>query len=77
MNTADRKEKRNEHTAYVLKGITYVPHYRNENVFVGPGYGKHNFDRYNSSELMLMGAKPTIEYLWSRSRDGIVDRKHP
>ena len=25
-------------TAYQLNGITYLPHYKNKSVFVGPGY---------------------------------------
>ena len=77
MNTADRKMEHKEHHAFVLKGITYIPHYRNDAVFVGPGYGKHNFDRYTGPELLLKGAKPTTEFLWPRGQHGIVDRKNP
>jgi hypothetical protein len=77
MNTADRGADRCDRTAYVLKGITYVPHYRNENVFVGPGYGKHNFTRYSGAELMLMGATPTTEHLWLRGTNGTVDSRNP
>jgi len=28
--------------AYKLKDVTYVPHYRNSSLYVGPGYPKFN-----------------------------------
>ena len=77
MNTADRKAEKEAYAVYELRGVTYVPHYRNENVYVGPGYGKHNFDRYNSAELMLKGAKLKTAALWFRGTKGIVNDKHP
>ena len=62
---------------WVLNGITYVPHYRNDKVFVGPGYGKHNFVRYNEGALKLMGAVESTEMLWSRSQGGTVNDRNP
>lgn len=77
MNTADRKAELEEYPVYVLNGIPYVPHYRNDSVYVGPGYGKHNFDTYSYKELLLMGAKEKTEALWMRGTNGIVNRKNP
>jgi len=77
MNTADRKAEYEEYTVYKLRGLTYVPHYRNKNVYVGLGYGQRNFERYNAAELMLMGAKPDKAHLWVRGEKGIVDAKNP
>lgn len=77
MNTADRKAERDGYTTYVLDGVPYIPHYRNDSVYVGPGYGKHNFNRYTYTELMVKGAKPKEEALWIRGTKGIVNAKHP
>lgn len=77
MNTADRAAERDEYPTYVLNGITYVPHYRNDSVYVGPGYGKYNFDTYSYKELLLKGAKEKAEALWIRGTTGIVNKKNP
>jgi hypothetical protein len=61
----------------VLKGIPYVPHYRNESVYVGPGYGRSNFDRYTAQELLVKGAQYQPEMLWPRGVDGIVNERNP
>jgi hypothetical protein len=66
-----------EQTAYELRGIVYVPHYRNNAIFVGPGYPRHNVTRYSAEELMLMGAVPRVEFLWSRGTGGRVDARNP
>ena len=34
-----------ETLTYVLNGITYVPHFRNAHIYVGPGYPRHNLTR--------------------------------
>jgi hypothetical protein len=54
-----------------------VPHYRNNAIFVGPGYPRHNVTRYSAEELMLMGAVPRVEFLWSRGTSGRVDARNP
>lgn len=61
-----------EQAAYELRGIVYVPHYRNTKIFVGPGYPRHNMTRYSAAELELMGANPRMEFLWSRGIGGRV-----
>jgi hypothetical protein len=61
----------------VLNGVPYLPHYRNESVYVGPGYGKHNFDRYSEQQLLLKGAQYQTEVLWQRGVNGIINAKNP
>lgn len=52
--------------AYLLDGVTYLPHYQEPGLFVGPGYGKHNRRRYTASSLRALGAEPTVMMLWER-----------
>jgi hypothetical protein len=52
-------------TCFVLRGITYVPHYI-EPVYVRPGYGSHHFDTYSASELTLLGAQREVRGMWPR-----------
>ena len=81
MKRADRIEEPKadtfETTVYDLRGITYVPHYRNDNIYIGPGYPKHTLERYSAVELQLMGAKPRVEMLWSRGSSGRVSDSNP
>lgn len=58
-------------TAYKLNGIVYVPHYKNRNVFVGPGYpmGPGNpLPKFSLSanELIEAGAEKIDIQLWPR-----------
>lgn len=66
-----------EYVVYDLNGITYLPHYRNKNVFVGPGYPFNNMTRYTDLELQLRGAKPRSMMLWHRGDSGRVDDRNP
>ena len=66
-----------EYVVYDLNGITYIPHYRNKDVYIGPGYPVHNMTRYSDGELMLMGAKPRIEMLWKRADNGRIADSQP
>lgn len=61
---------------YELNGITYVPHYRNSDIFVGPGYPKKSQMRYSAKELELYGAKARQHMLWSRGKGGEVSDKY-
>jgi len=63
--------------ALVLNGVPYLPHYRNVDIYVGPGYGKHNFDRYSAQELLVKGAQYQPEMLWSRGANGVVNERNP
>jgi len=55
-------------TAYVLNGITYLPHY-SEISYVRPGYGQTHYDTYSEKELIALGAKPVSEALWPRANN--------
>jgi hypothetical protein len=66
-----------ETTTYVLDGITYVPHYRNSAVFVGPGYPRHTTQRYSALKLIDLGAEKQGKHLWTRGTFGIVDTANP
>ena len=68
-DTVDRIENH----AFQLNAVTYLPHYRNDQFFVGPGYPTHNRSVYTISELMAAGATRISLMLWSRGKTGIVD----
>ena len=56
-------------TAYVNDGITYLPHYTQFGLYVGPGYsGKPTQKTYCASELELLGSQPIPLLLWSRPK---------
>lgn len=63
---------RTAQVAYKLNDVTYVPHYRNSTIFVGPGYPTHNKKRYSASELLAAGAASVPEFLWARGAHGVV-----
>jgi hypothetical protein len=63
--------------AYKLHDVTYVPHYRNSSLYVGPGYPKFNRSVYTAAELVLAGAALVHAVLWSRGNYGIVNEIHP
>lgn len=54
-----------------LRGITYVPHYLNTEVFVGPGY-KEGKVAYSAKHLKEHGAQPSTRMLWKRMSLGRV-----
>lgn len=68
-----------EQTVYKLGQITFIPHYKEAGLFVGPGYTRQSPDNsyrprrpdvgreYLPSELLAMGAKKTTHVLWSRA----------
>lgn len=66
-----------ETTVYTLDGVTYVPHYRNSSVYVGPGYPKFTTARYAAHELIDAGAKREERMLWTRSHFGVVTDEKP
>ena len=57
---------------FVRNGITFLPHYRNRHVFVGPGYPRFTQQHYSVTDLVNAGAKEDTEYLWQRSDHGVV-----
>lgn len=57
---------RDECKVYRLGRITFVPHYTQPGVFVGPGYGRYNLATYTERELIRLGATMGLEFLWQR-----------
>lgn len=70
--TADTKvlADRDACTVYVLHDVTYVPHYLNDQFFVGPGFPKFQTKLYSVEDLMRAGAKQKWLMLWPRSKHG-------
>lgn len=66
-----------ENVTYHLRGITYVPHYRNKNVFVAPGYPNKNSNIYSMMELMEAGAQKRVRMLWQRGEYGVITPGNP
>lgn len=58
---------------YCIGQVTYVPHYRNKDVFVGPGYPRHTQAQYSAKQLIAAGASQSVYSLWPRSITGIVN----
>lgn len=55
---------------YVLNDVTYVPHYQNDQFFVGPGFPKFQTKMYSEEDLMRGGAKEQWLMLWPRPKHG-------
>ena len=51
---------------YTLNGITYLPHYRQVNCYVRPGYGREHYETHTAAQLVNAGAITSTEYLFSR-----------
>ena len=66
-----------ETTTYVINNTTYVPHFRNVHVFVGPGYPRSNRKLYTSADLLAAGATPVPKFLWTRGEHGVVTAANP
>jgi len=58
---------REEQTVYVLDGIVQLPHYLKSGIYIAPGYGRWNWTERTEMELILLGARQSIRYLWIRS----------
>ena len=56
--------------------VAYVPHFRNSEVFVGPGYPRFTKQRYSEYELVAGGAVQETMPLWTRGKYGIVSDTH-
>lgn len=66
-----------ESVVFTKDGITYLPHYRNNSLFVGPGYGKNNLKRFSEIQLLSMGAEKDKMFLWHRGTTGVVNEVKP
>jgi len=62
--------------AYKGNGVTYLPHYRNQSVFIGPGYPKRSSKLWTESELEKAGAKRIVTMLWERGTTGVVNSRN-
>lgn len=56
------KPDRDNYDVYVLRGVTYVPHYSLAGVYVGPGSWE-----YTAEWLLQHGAEKKREYILKRS----------
>jgi hypothetical protein len=73
----ENREETFMQTVFILNEVTYVPHYRNPSVFVGPGYPIFNKDRYSQEQLVSGGAKRSALALWKRGTYGTVTDQNP
>ena len=73
----ESKEETTMQTVYILGEVTYVPHFRNTHVYVGPGYPRFTRQRYSVEELRSAGAKQGALPLWHRSNIQVVTDKNP
>jgi hypothetical protein len=61
---------------YRLGKITYLPHYRNSSVFIGPGYPLRTQAQYSVMDLLAAGAQKDTLALWHRSSTGTVNAEN-
>lgn len=62
LNSADNTAKENQ-KCFLLHGITWLPHYKEEGVFVSPS----NKVGITENNLKNLGATETTMYLWKRN----------
>jgi len=65
MREREYAEKK-DYVTFKLNGITYLPHYQDSKLFVGPGYSRHTKTVYTSTQMLEAGAKASIMHLWRR-----------
>ena len=63
--------EKKDYLTYNLNGITYLPHYQNSNLYIGPGYPRHNKNIYKPDDLLAVGAKAVMLHIWKRMENGI------
>jgi len=57
---------------YRKDDVVYVPHFRNSDAYVGPGYPRFTKRRYTEYELVAGGAVQETMPLWTRGKYGLV-----
>ena len=62
-DTAETKD----YLTFELNGVTYLPHYQNSKLFVGPGYPRLNKKLYTADDFLKAGAKGRTTQLWHRA----------
>lgn len=70
MREREYAEKK-DYIAFKLNGVTYLPHYQDSKLFVGPGYPALNKNVYTSTQMLEAGAKASIMHLWKRVEHGL------
>jgi len=69
MKATEEYSNRVEYTVYKHNKITYIPHYRDIKLYVGPGFHKrYNNVTYKAEELLAGGATPHTMSLWERPK---------
>jgi hypothetical protein len=71
--TISHAAPRADYPVFKLHGITYVPHYKNPDAYVGPGYPRHTTNWFTESKLLELGAKATITSLFVRAPSTLKD----
>jgi hypothetical protein len=61
--------------AYQANGVLYLPHYRNDSVFIGPSYPRMDRRTWSAAELIKAGATRVAIMLWPRSKFGEVSEQ--
>ena len=62
--------EKKDYLTFNLNGVTYLPHYQDSKLYVGPGYPRHNKNIYTSADLLTMGAKASMSHIWKRVEHG-------
>lgn len=70
--TADTKAlaDRDATKCYVHGDVTYVPHYLNDQFFVGPGFPRQTTKLWSAEDLLRAGAQEKWLVLWIRPKNG-------
>lgn len=58
---------RQPYKVFVLRGITYVPHYLNPDAYVGPGYPNNGRTWHTKDQLLAAGAQEGSAHLFTRA----------
>jgi hypothetical protein len=66
-NKAPVLAEHHPYTVYTLKGIKYVPHYKNPSAYVGPGYPRSNRNWFTKEQLLAAGATESVQQLLQRT----------
>jgi hypothetical protein len=64
--------EKKDYLTFTLNEITYLPHYQDAKLYVGPGYPRQNKSVYTSAELLAKGAKASMLHIWKRAEHGKV-----
>ena len=76
MQTHDTAPLAESH-GYQVNGVTFLPHYRNDAFFIGPGYPRYSSAVYTANDLVLAGGKKVSLMLWTRGKTGVMSNLNP